>query len=240
MKVYTDWNCQLLPNMGNLIADPADSAKALQTLWSRFGIRRFYAMPEFDCRAESVSLFLLRRDRSVRSTLEHLDPDIPIRLYAAGAALLVPGLSDVPSLQKLYPPNVPYLPVLFPLSADVDRIFPELNRMLYHTEHRLLLLSFDLYSLFYPPHIIEQLLRLPNTAYQFSYKCLQKPEWLDVLKKLLYRRAPILFGTSLNSANKACYFDFDGCIRSASAVLSRFELEDLLFNRRIFRKATSP
>lgn len=41
MRTLTDWNCHLLPMMGEWIAAPKDSAEALLLLNARTGITRF-------------------------------------------------------------------------------------------------------------------------------------------------------------------------------------------------------
>lgn len=234
MNAYTDWSCRLLPMMRDCLSNPKDSAEALSILRERCGITRFCMMPEFDCRLESVSGFLVRRERSVQALKELLPDGFWIR--AAGASLLCPSLSEAIGLHKLYIPGTPYLPLRLPLQQNQPWVAAELNRLLYHTNHQLLLLSFDLYAMFYPPDLYQRLLELHGTAYQFSYQSLILPEIQAVLHRLIQRNVPILFGTSVNSLSKACYYEFDSFLQAAAEHFTAYERDILFFQKRIYRK----
>ena len=234
MRIYTDWSCRLLPMMRDYLSNPRDSVEALNILRERCGITRFCMMPEFDCRLESVSGFLVRRERSMSEIRELLPAGFWIR--AAGASLLCPGLSETVGLHKLYIPSTSYLPLRLPFQQNQPWAAVELNRLLYHTKHQLLFLSFDLYSVFYPSDLFKRLLELPGAAYQFSYQSLILPEIQTVLHKLIQRNAPILFGTSVNSVNKACYYEFDYFLQTAAEQFTTFERDALFFQNRIYRK----
>lgn len=234
MNAYTDWSCRLLPMMRDCLSNPKDSAEALSVLRERCGITRFCMMPEFDCRSESVSGFLVRRERAMQE-LKTLLPD-GLWIRAAGASLLCPGLSEAVGLHKLYIPGTPYLPLRLPLQPNQPWAATELNRLLYHTKHQLLLLSFHLYEKLYPPDLYQRLLELPGAAYQFSYQSLILPEIQAVLHKLIQRNVPILFGTSVNSLSKACYYELDYFLQVASEQFTAYEYDTLFFQKRIYRK----
>ena len=65
MKMLTDWNCHLLPMMGEWITAPKDTRDALLLLNARTGIRRFCMMAEFDCGKDSLPGFLIARDLDI-------------------------------------------------------------------------------------------------------------------------------------------------------------------------------
>ena len=106
MRAYSDWNCRLLPMMGDLIANPENSIRSMKLLKEKFGLSHFCMMPEFDCTQESISAFLIRRDRASKALQAGLPKDIKITL--CGAALVSTGLSTEMGLQKLRLPKSIY------------------------------------------------------------------------------------------------------------------------------------
>ena len=60
MKVFTDWNCRLLPGFPDQIATPESAAEALAALHEQTGISRFSFLPVFDPESDSVSAFRIR------------------------------------------------------------------------------------------------------------------------------------------------------------------------------------
>ena len=233
MRAFADWNCKLLPMMHDLIANPSDAAQALSAL-KKLGISRFCMMPEFDCQQESLSLFLLNRDRALRE----IHKQMPENAFITSAAtlLLTEGCHEVQGLRKLCIPQTNYLPIKLPLSLDVNWLAHEFNQFLYHLPFRLLLMNFDTYSLFYPSEVLDRLLNLPNVAYQFNYRALADPNMRIQLKRLLMRHAPILFGTSVNSVMKAYYYEFSHYIGVAKQHFTEFECDDLFFRKKIYQK----
>ncbi len=223
MKCLTDWNSKLLPMMGNLLRKPQEALEAMSVLKERFSLASHCMMPEFDHRTDSVAAFLLRRNRSLQELTSLLPREI--RVQAAAAVRLLPELSKNIELHKLYIPKTDYLPLQFPLIPEPSWFAPELNRMIYHTKHRLLFLSFDLYPQYYPAASLRLLAELPNTAYQFSYTSLKDPDTRRLLRHLIRRNAPILFGTELNSIGKACYYELDDCLATAQKYFSAYEYE---------------
>lgn len=234
MRVYWDWNCRLLPGMFEHVWTAEECLKVLSLLSERTTINRFCFMPDYDCSAESVSVFLIRLQRA----LDEVQPLLPKNLHvcACGRAALLPGLSQTEHLDRLILPRTDYLPIFLPLTGYRDYMDVELNRLLYHSKFRLLFTSFDHYPVLYPPDMIDRLIRLPNVAYQFNYKSLSNPQMIQTLKVLLQRNAPILFGTSVNCMEKAAFYDFYSYLNSANKEFNEFERDDLFFSRRIYRK----
>ena len=134
MRVYTDWNCCLLPMMSDQVTDPRETAEALTLLRDRFGLKRFYMMPEFDCQTESVPMFLLKRERAKQELSSLLPEDV--RVDFAATSLLLPNLSKAPMLHKLRIPRTNDLAIRFSPFDDETKVAPELNRMLYLTVSR--------------------------------------------------------------------------------------------------------
>ena len=226
MRVFTDWDCRLLPMMGDLIADPKDSARSLLLLKEKFGLSRFCMMPEFDCRCDSVAAFLARREKACEEILPLLPRDIQIT--QGGAALVYPGLSEEAGLRSLLLRGTNALPIRLPLLDSSNEIFRELNRLLYHVSYRILFLSFDAYLDFYAPEDIHRWSELPNVAFQFNYRAMESAKARSLLKTLIDRNAIVLFGTGINSYGKASYYEFDHYIRLAEQYFSPY-LRDVLF-----------
>ena len=225
MRVYTDWECRLLPMMGELISNPADSAKALSILKTKFGLTRFCMTPEFDCEKDSVASFLIRREKAFAELSQLISNEFRIRLGCA--VLVVPGLSEVREIKKLLLPKTKFLPIRLPYFPS-EETPKELNRLFYHLPYHVLFLSFDSYLNFYPYEDLLRWVNLPDVAFQFNYSAMEDPRAIELLKRLLQRNATIFFGTGINSYGKACYYEFDHYIHLASRHFNEYQ-RDLLF-----------
>ena len=231
MKVYNDWNCRLLHSMQEPVGQPGGVADALRLLHTHCGFHRIYLMPVYDCAAESVPMFLLRRELAMRELRGYL-PEPP-RLQAAGYALLQPGLSQVPALHRLRLPGTNCLPLQLPLLPDRPGMAQELNCLLYHTPYRLLLMSFELCAIFYPPDELERLAALPNVVYQFGYGALCEAPMRRLLRDMLRRNTHVLFGSGTIRRHKAAWFDLGACLREAETHFTAYERDALFFRTRL-------
>ena len=225
MRAYTDWNCRLLPSMGDLITTPDDAVNAILILKEKFGLSRFCMMPEFDCATDSVASFLMRRENAFSCLKERLPQDVRVTLGVG--ALVLPGLSEEIGLKKLLLPKTDLLPIRLPFFPS-NETAKELNRLLYHVPYRLLFLSFDSYINFYPEEDLLRWIKLPNAAFQFQYSALENPQAIALLKHLLHQNAPIFFGTGINSYGKACYYALDHYLALAARHFNEYE-RDLMF-----------
>lgn len=235
MAVYYDWDCRLLPSTGELISNPAESAESLIFLKEKFGIRQVFLMPTFEAEQKSIPLFLLHRERAVQSICSLLPSDI--RIHAAAASLLTPGLLGERSLGKLRIPQTEYLPIRLPFLYDWNEVMTTLNQLLYRSPYRLLFMEFDALIDFYPRGEIQRWCCLSNVAYCFRYQSLENPKIREILKQLLQRNAPICFGSGLNSYKKACYYEFDHYLSLLDRYFISYEKSALLFNKKLFRRS---
>lgn len=226
MKRLTDWNCHLLPMMGEWITNAADSLRALRLLHARTGITRFYMTAQFDCQQEALSCFLLQRDRAVRELVRLLPPHL--RISAGAYARLRPELSEISGLRKLCIPSTDLLPIQLPWNAETQESALALNRLLYHTNVRPLFMEFDHLAVAYPQETVNRLLQLDGVAYQFNLLSLGSPRLRQILCQLSKRHAPILFGTAVNSPGAAAYYDFQSAMANATAAWGKEPLEELL------------
>lgn len=216
MKMLTDWNCHLLPMMGEWITAPKDTREALLLLNARTGIRRFCMMAEFDCEKDSLSCFLLARDRAMREILPLL-PD-GFHVFAGGYLRLRQGVSGIPGLRKLCLPRTALLPVLLPWTGLSRELALEWNRLLYHTAVHPLVMETDHFVCGgFPREAVKRLLGLEHVAYQFSYLSLRDPAVRDAVRQLTERRATVLFGTGVNSPGSAAYYDYRAAAAAAEA-----------------------
>ena len=219
--------------MRDLIASSQDAKTALEAL-NGLGIQRFCMMPEFDARIESVSFFLLRREKFMQELRQILPTHM--RLERAACVSLSNHVHKTPKLSKLCIPKTNYLPISLPLAPESDWLAVEINQLLYHSDLRLVFMNFDLYPIFYKEQFLQKLLALPHAAYQFNYKSLTNPLIRDYLKYLLQRNATVLFGTSVNSIGKASYYEFEYYIQTAHKYFSQYECDTLFYQRKIYRK----
>lgn len=226
MKLQTDWNCHLLPMMGEWIASPSDTLEALLRLHARTGIRRFCMMAEFDCEKESLPCFLLERDRAVRE-LKAVLPE-GYRIIPGGYVRLRPGVAGIRNLTKLCLPRCDLLPVLLPWNGMTQADAREWNRILYHLPVRPLIMEAEHFLTGYPKDDIRRLLHLPQAAYLFNYLSVAKPEIRFALRMLYTRQATVLFGTAVSSPGAAAYYDFRSAMEAASAAFGTARCEELL------------
>ena len=210
MNLLTDWNCHLLPMMGEWIASPRDAREAMVRLHARTGIRRFCMMAEFD--------FM----RELSQVLPH-----GVRIFAGGYLRLRPGVSEVVGLTKLCIPRLGLLPVLLPWNGMTQDEAKEWNRLLYHTPARPMIMEADHFVSRFPPAEVDRLLGL-NAVYQFNYLSLKDPKIRAVLRKLMKRGATVVFGTGVNSPGSAGYYDFRAAAEAAEADFGKEMLETLL------------
>lgn len=225
MNLLTDWNCHLLPMMGEWIASPRDAREAMVRLHARTGIRRFCMMAEFDFMRESLPCFLLERDRAMRELSQVLPHGV--RIFAGGYLRLRPGVSEVVGLTKLCISRLGLLPVLLPWNGMTQDEAKEWNRLLYHTPARPMIMEVDHFVSRFPPAEVDRLLGL-NAVYQFNYLSLKDPKIRAVLRKLMERGATVVFGTGVNSPGSAGYYDFRAAIEAAEADFGKEMLETLL------------
>lgn len=226
MKLLTDWNCHLLPMMGEWIAAPWDAREAIIRLHARTGIRHFYMMAEFDCEQESLPCFLLERDRAMRELTRVLPQGV--RIFAGGYLRLRPGISETRGLTKLCLPKLDLLPVLLPWNGMTQQDAREWNQLLYHIPARPMIMETDHFLTEFPTEDTERLLRLENVVYQFNYLSLKDKKIRDALRGLMKRNATVLFGTSVNSPGSAGFYDFRTATDLAEADLGKGPLEELL------------
>lgn len=226
MKLLTDWNCHLLPMMGEWIADPQDAREAMIRLHARSGIRHFCMMAEFDCEKESLPCFLLERNRAVRELMQVLPQGV--RIITGGYIRLRPGVSEIPDLTHLCLPRTKVLPVLLPWNGMTQADALEWNRLLYHSHTHPMIMETDHFITHFPPESVDRLLKLEGVVYQFNYLSLINPCIRQSLRVLAKRQATILFGTSVNSPGKAGYYDFRTALLDAEKDFGKAETEALL------------
>ncbi len=179
-------------------------------------------------------MFRLRQKRAEESLRSLISTD-HFRLESAGCALVLPDVSKMIGLHKLRLPKTNYLPIRLSLIKDADARLIELNRLLYHFPLRLLFLSFDRCVNTCSKETVDRLLSLPGVAYQFSYRSLTDPKICEMLRVLLKKRAPILFGTEISSPTEAAYYELDHYLDCARREFSSFEFEALFFQKKIFQ-----
>ncbi|MBQ9784588.1 MAG: hypothetical protein IJW29_03710 [Clostridia bacterium] len=221
MEKLTDWSCRLVPDA---LSGAAPAAAAIADLHARFGFDRFYVTMDYYDTRESVTAFRMRHDRAMEDMRALLGRSV--RLYPLAAIQLSPTLAEEREIERLLLPDG-HLPIALPLSAYADWIDTALNRLLYKRHLSLLLLSFELCTVLYPPDVIQKLMRIPGAAFQFGYKSLCDPNVCRVIAALLRRGAPILLGTSLNAPEKCAAFDLDEYLAGAAQHLNDAELRRL-------------
>jgi len=236
LRVYTDWNCRLLPMMSDQVTDPRETAEALTLLRDRFGLKRFYMMPEFDCQTESVPMFLLKRERAKQELSSLLPEDV--RVDFAATSLLLPNLSKAPMLHKLRIPRTNDLAIRFSPFDDETKVAPELNRMLYHTPYRVLLMAFEQCVSRFSPETVNRLLTVPNVAFQFHFSALEDPIVCKLLHEMVRKNKTVFFGTGIKSLGKACYYEFDHYVSLAKNEFSDYERDVLFFPKQFPTKRT--
>ena len=229
MKLQTDWNCHLLPMMGEWITAACDTLEALLHLNARTGIRRFCMMSEFDPEREPLPCFLIERDCAVREVRRILPGGF--RIIPGGYVRFRQGVSTIPGLSRLCLPNTDLLPVLLPWNAVPQELAVEWNRMLYHSPYHPLLMEADRFLTVYPKDAADRLLRLQSVVYQFGFHSLLNPAIRKAIRFLLNRGATVLLGSGVNSPGSAAYFDFRTAADAAIADFGAERFSELLYAR---------
>ncbi len=227
-KLETDWNCRLLAGFPDQIARSDAAAEALTALLSRSTLRRFLFLPVFDPAQDSVALFQIRANNALKALQSRISS--VASLSCAASVALLPRLSEYKELRRLCLPKTDYLAISLPLTPT-DWAENELAKLARYAPFRVFLTNVHLLPIFYPPETVDRLLNLPNMAYQFSIQSLENPANDRLFRRLLDRRAPILFGSAVNSLGKAYRFDEAFSVGEARKRFRPFELERLLFNR---------
>ncbi len=201
-SLYADWSCKLLPLL--LSTDQnlcTEAISAIEYLRQRHGFDRFVFPLDYDCRMESIPHLLLRKKRA-EDRLKAMFSDRSFKVLLR--AELVPGLHQLQGLEKLLTSKDGYLPLVLPMTAYQDWIDRELNRLLYTAKiKRLMLASFEICMLLYPPEIVQKLLRIPHLVPQLGYRALSEPAVQAVLTELIRQDRTVLFGTNVDSLHKA-------------------------------------
>lgn len=229
MRIYTDWNCRLLPMMGDLISNTDDSMHSLLLLKEKFGLKQFCMMPEFNREHDSVAAFLIRRDKAFSELSKILPNDFNIMLGAS--VPIYPEMVQEIGLNKLLLPKSNLLPVRLPFFTN-NEIAKAFNQLLYHSSFKLLLMSFDSYWDLYPKEDIKRWCTLPNVAFQLNYSVFAHPMAEEFLNLLLQRNATVLFGTGINSYGKACYYEFDHYIDLSKRFFNDHQRDILFFPKK--------
>lgn len=220
---YIDWNSHLLSDAHDIAEDPKKTIFALSYLYDRFQIDTFSMMPTFHSRIDSVSSFLIRRDKAIHGLMEaSASTQSPIKILSGASVMLDEGLYEIQNLKKL---TVPfginrYLPLQLPISEHADWIDYELNRILYRADLKILFLSFETCCILYPESVIEKFTRISNSIYQFSYQSITNPKIRRVMAMLLHQNSTVLLGTSLNFSEKVYHYDFQYYLDTAKEYFS--------------------
>ena len=231
--VFKDWDCRLLPMTGEWITRPDDTVRSMVLLKEKFGIKRFHMSPRFDPEYESVAAFLLRRDKAM-DELRTLIPE-GFTVSCGAVSVLTVGLSEQLGLKRLCIPKTNFLPVMLPILDNHQALFTELNRLLYHTPYRVMFYAFDTLLPYYSKEDIARWIELPDAAYCFRYQSLENAEARRTMKRLLARRAPIVFGTGINSYGKACYYEFDHYMSIAAEYFPEHERDRLFHSSQLYK-----
>ena len=230
MNRFTDWNCGLLPIGLELIGNAQDAASGIKILSERTGMRRFCFLPAFDPQEESLSAFLLKRDRAIRE-LSGLLPSCFQLIPAARMNLPSDGLlPNDPKLKKLCIPGTDCLPVTFFLWDDPGETENRLAKLVRHSGFSILLPSAERILSTFPQDVSERIFRLPGMVYQFSYSALREEKILKLLDQLLCRKAPVLFGSSVETPAQAARFDLAFELEPARAHFDRLSFERLFYS----------
>ena len=231
-----DYNSFLLPGFRDAAKNEKVALQIMELLYEKYGVTHYHLTPLFDFTKDTVLSFLLKRHQAI-SKLQTTDRiSKSIKLHFGATAELRPGLWQTDGLEKLCYGNTRILPLRFPLGPYQDWMDQELNRLLYHNGYSLLFTAFELSLLFFERDTIERLLRIQGTAFHFNYRGLVQPTVQEMIKRLLEKQSPVLFGTQLSSVEKACYYEMDHYLSVLKSALTPREHQYLWEQQRVFWK----
>lgn len=240
-KSYVDWNCRLLSDIHESIIDPQDTLTAITYLHSKYSIDTFWMMPNFISSFESVSEFLLRRNKALSNLIAisnnnfDMSSSRSVKILPSASVLLEKDVHSVLNIKKLTIPfeRYRYLPIKLPLCPHDDWIDLEINRILYRSNLKILFLSFETACLLYPMDVIEKLIRISHAIFQFNYRSLSNSKIRGIISMLLQQNSMVVFGTSLNSAYKIYQYELDYYVECLKSTFSESEISSLLQHTRM-------
>lgn len=232
MVGYVDWNCHFLSGMREGTQTPQETLEALSVL-RQHGIEQFCFMPDYTPSLEPVSRFLLRRDLAYQRLLPNIPRGIKTRI--AARVQMESGLHLVEHLDRLCFTDLGYLALKMPICDYADWIDFELNRLLYRARFkRLLFTSFDICINLYPGDVLEKLMRIPHSVFQFHYHALADSDARAFMVKLLRNNQTVLLGSEINTLGKAYFFEFSHYVESASQHMTVADFQTILRQNQIF------
>ena len=233
MEHLVDWNCRLLPEMRGLVSDSNESIEAMRMLYERFGFTHFHLMPEYDCTREPVSIFMLRYDRAIKKLQANVNlKEFHIRFHPC--VMMAQDLHLTEGLEKLLIKNGNYLHIHLPISEYADWIDFEINRLLYKRNFNLWFTSFEQCVLLYPSEVLERLLNIKGSVYQFAFKSLSNPKVAQAIKKLVKSNRTVLLGTAVDCLERAYQFDYTFYEEQAASLLTPAVYQTVLRQNRYF------
>ena len=220
---YVDWNSHLICGLHEKLTDPEDALDGILYLCETYGVNTLCMMPVFTPFVHTASHFILKRDRALERIqkayhdrlengykLNSKDQRLKhIKILKAACVALEPGCHEIKDLHRLAIRlgGLDYLPIRLPITEFHDSIDLEINRLLYRAGFHLWFVSFDVACTLYPPEIIQKLMRIKDSVFQFNYRSLEDPEIREIIQALLDRNVPVLLGTSLDCPAKAYHYD---------------------------------
>lgn len=124
----TDLHTHILPGMDDG-ANSVEESLAMLQMEADQGVNRVALTPHFYSVKEDVPSFLSRRDAAYKELLAGLEGRACPELILGAEVAFMPGISDVPDLDKLCYEGTRILLVELPMTSWTDDIFRQLHRL---------------------------------------------------------------------------------------------------------------
>ena len=124
----TDLHTHILPGIDDG-ANSVEESLAMLQMEAAQGVDRVALTPHFYSVNEDVSSFLSRRDAAYKKLKERLEGVAYPELILGAEVALLPGISEVPDLDKLCYEGTKILLVELPMIPWTDHIFNQLHRL---------------------------------------------------------------------------------------------------------------
>ena len=222
----TDWNCKLLPGFPDQISNREAAVQAMQILYERSGINKFAFFPKYDPLTDSPTVFQFRANAALADLQSRLS--FSAKLFVRPTVYLRPEMPENNVLRRFCIPKTTYLAVSLPIMVQEDTE-NTLAKFVRHSPYRVLLTDAQILPIFYPDDMLERIVNLPGIALQASFQSLLLPNFTVFLRKILQKGVPIVFGSGVNSPERAERIPLNDIFKALQENFSKQEEEKLLY-----------
>ena len=204
-----------------------EEAEQLLSKLRNAGICRVMLTPTYRPFYESVRRFRLRRAEAWRTMAHRFPRGMQMGLGALVA--LEEGCCGCPDIAELAIPGTNYLNIELPTAPFPDWFDNEMHLLFHRRRLKPIFAGFERYFVLYTPEQLDHVMRIPDSAYQFTLRALARED-IRVLVRRLYRQGQtVLLGTGAFSPDYDYYYT-DSILQSLRKCVGNASYTSLIFD----------